>query len=140
MKKEWWSVGYEVGSVEKMLATAGYRLYQSSLCCATPFLNEQWKRMGNSVPGDVVIEVSTGGWFSRPKTPSSQYLDASTHVGILDRITEEPYPSEEPWDEAVEGRSEPKERVFYIKSISDGEEFRWVNASFITIIPVEGWA
>ena len=79
--------------------------------------------------GDLVVERTTSLMKSRPA------LDA---VGYLLRAADEPmnvsYPDFE-WDEKIEGKPMPKERVYYIRTL-DGREFRWYNAS-LTSAPTE---
>lgn len=92
-----------------------------------------------------MIETSTAGWWrqgDKPHPGPYDYLKVDNAIGFLDKITREPYPREEdepPWNEEEEGMPEPLETVYYIKKLYDGEVFRWTNARFVTILPVEGW-
>lgn len=83
-------------------------------------------RMKDPKVGDFVIETSTV-YRSR----GTGDIDA---VGVLEEVAWEKVAFDgDPdfvWDEAVEGRPHPLERVTYIRTL-DGRRFRWVNASFI---------
>ena len=134
-------------SVIRMLAKVGHELYMSQLIGnGPPSMQRRWHRMENPQPGDLVIETSTGGWWRREKTPpgDKSYIVAENACGILEKITQEPFPraeGEPPWDEKEEGRPEPLEKVYYIRRLHDDREpFRWTNASFMTILPAGGWA
>jgi hypothetical protein len=139
----------EASTEVRMLGKIGYELYHAALnsaCMATSTIGanakRRWERMEANVPGDLVIELSTSGWWLHCDDPHPgpyRYLKVENAIGFLERITQEPYPHDEPWDEAVEGRPEPLEKCYYIRKLHDGEIFRWTNASFATILPVEGW-
>lgn len=131
----------------QMLAKIGYELYAAHLVGnSCPRNTKRWKRMEKPLPGDLVIEVSTSGWWrkgDRPHPGPYEYLIAENATGVLDKITQEPYPGEEdepPWNETEEGGPEPLETVYYIKRLHTDDPFRWTNARFVTILPVEGWA
>jgi hypothetical protein len=136
-------------SIIRMLAKVGHELYMSQLIGnGPPSMTRRWKRMEDVKPGDIVIEVSTGGWWRRDTTSTGDrdYICAENACGILEKVTQEPFPREDgepPWDEKEEGRPEPLERVFYIKRLhytDDSAPFRWTNARFVTVLPVGGWA
>jgi hypothetical protein len=135
----------------RMLAVVGLELWHAHLIGgAPPSHTRRYNRMKELQPGDLVIETSTSGWWRKSGQPHPgpyEYLKVENAIGFLDRITREPFPHEEGddlWDEAAEGRPEPLEEVFYIRRL-DGEYkgdeaiFRWTNASFVTILPKEGW-
>ena len=129
-----------------MLALVGYEFYKSHLIGgAPPAHTARWKRMESLQVGDLVIEMSTAGFWLHGDEPSGgpyAYLKVENAIGFLERITEEPFPRQEgepPWDEEEEGQPEPLETVFYIKLLHDGSTFRWTNARFVTILPVEKW-
>jgi hypothetical protein len=117
------------------IATAFRRTAYNAYICtlignAPGIVIKAGNRMKNPVPGDWVIETSTIGGF-RGKAMTD--LDA---IGVLDAIEWEPVDFGDPdfvWDEAVEGRPHPKERVYYILTM-DGRRFRWVNANFVTAV------
>lgn len=85
-----------------------------------------YKRSQDLRLGDLVAEMST---VYRSRGTSD--IDA---VGYLEEIAFEKVVFEgDPdfvWDEAVEGRPHPTERVYYIRTL-DGRRFRWTNASFV---------
>ena len=126
------------------LAKIGYELYHAALngaCMATSTIGgnaiRRWERMQAPVPGDLVIELSTSGWWLRADQPHPgpyAYLKAENAIGYLDKIAREPV---QPWDDTEEPA--PLEKVYYLKLLHDGSTFKWGNASFATILPVEGW-
>jgi hypothetical protein len=68
-------------------------------------------------------------------------LKVENAIGIVDKIAQEPYPRAEgdmPWNTEEEG-PEPQERVVYLKLLHNDVVFRWTNARFATILPIEGW-
>jgi len=120
----------------KMLAIVGLELWDSHLIGnAPPSHTKRWQRMRSPQPGDLVVETSTSGLWRR----GASHPKVETVIGILKKIIQEPFPHEEPWDEESEGQPEPLEECFYINLLHDGSESRWTNASFVTILPVEGW-
>lgn len=88
-------------------------------------------RMKDPKIGDFVIETSTV-YRSR----GTGDIDA---IGVLEEVAWEKVAFDSDpefvWDEAVEGRPHPLERVTYIRTL-DGRRFRWVNASFVAA-PIE---
>jgi hypothetical protein len=124
----------------RMLALVGLEFYDSHLIGgAPPSHTKRWKRMRDCQFGDVVIELSTSAFWRKSDQPHHGVENA---IGLLEKITEEPYPreeGEEPWNEETEGRPEPLETCYYIKRLTDGSTFRWTNARFATILPKEGW-
>ena len=130
----------------RMLAVVGLELYNSHLIGnAPPSHTRRWKRMEAVQPGDLVIELSTSGWWRKSDQPHPgpyEYLKVENAIGFLEKVAEELYPhqeGDEPWDEIAEGRPEPKETVYYIRRLNGEGAFRWTNARFATILPVEGW-
>jgi hypothetical protein len=106
------------------LAASAYGLY--SACCIgnpPPFVARLREALRNPRPGDLVLEITS---FRRAD-------DLSSHVGELVRIAEEPCMPPGEWDEAVEGRPVPMERVQYVRTLDGSREVRWVNAEFIRV-------
>jgi hypothetical protein len=129
-------------NVLEMLAIVGLEFWNSHLIGnAPPSHTRRWERMRNPRPGDLVIEISTSGLWrhgSKYRSPSGP-VKMEIVIGVLKKITNEPFPLDEPWDEDAEGRSEPLEECVYINALHDSSEHRWTNANFVTILPVEGW-
>jgi hypothetical protein len=132
-------------SVEvRMLATIGYELYHAALngaCMATETIGKnatmRWERMEKPIVGDLVIELSTSGWWLKSDQPHPgpyAYLKVENAIGYLDKIADEPV---SPWDD---DEPAPTEKVYYLKLLHDGSMFKWTNASFAVILPVEGWS
>jgi hypothetical protein len=128
-----------------MLAAVGYELYRSNLIGnAPPSSRERFQRMTNPQPGDLVIEVSTSGYWLHPSYSLGpyEYLKVENVIGILEKITREPYLREygEPtWNEKEEGKPEPLEDVIYLRLLASGDTFTWRNAQIVTILPKDGW-
>lgn len=84
--------------------------------------------------GDLVIESTT---VHGMRHANATDLDG---VGILEEIALEPFVFEgDPdfvWDEQVEGRPHPTERVYYIRTF-DGRKFRWVNARMVAAVGID---
>jgi len=82
------------------------------------------KRATNPQIGDMVAEISTISYRERDLKG----------VGILVDIADEPIDcGDYDWDEEVEGRPRPTERVFYIKAL-DGSLHRWLDAEIIAAV------
>ena len=105
----------------------------------------RYRRMTNPQPGDLVMETSTA--YMRLRNATSEWAlsrDGHIHseagIGILVKVTWEPYPREEgdEWDEEADGPW-PTEKCWYLRRLDNGEEFRWTNANCVTILPHEGW-
>ena len=129
----------------RMLAQVGYEFYRSHLIGgAPPSHTKRYQRMNDIRIGDLVIELSTAGWWMKGDKPHPgpyEYLVVENAIGIVDKIAQEPYPHAEgdmPWNTEEEG-PEPQERVVYLKLLHNGVVFRWTNARFATILPIEGW-
>lgn len=101
----------------RLLYVMGYGMYTANLN-GTPhgIRMHQW----HSSPsiGDLVIEVS-----------SLLREDERKSIGTLVRVAWEPIRTDEEWDKD----EHPTEKVHYIKKLWDGEECRWVNASFVRL-------
>lgn len=113
----------------KALATlvrrAIYNAYDGVLIGNCPaFIRKNFERMTHPQVGDLVIEAST------VRMPYTNDLNG---VGVLEKITQEPFPFDEPWDEAAEGRPWPKEQCYYFRTF-DGRLFRWTNARVIAAL------
>jgi hypothetical protein len=118
-------------TIEKLasaLRVATYNAYSATLIGANIGCVERLQeRMAEVKVGDIVVETST-----IYMAPRRSHMDG---IGILLRDVREPVnfgPDAEPWDEVAEGRPHPTERVVYIQTF-DGREFRWENASFISV-------
>jgi hypothetical protein len=130
----------------KMLAKIGYELYHASLngaCMAHGHIGgnarRRWERMEHPIPGDLVIELSTAGWWlhcddSHPGP--YDYLKVENAIGFLEKVAQEPV---QEWDEKENEEPAPLETVYYLKLLQNGSTFKWTNARFATILPVEGW-
>ena len=126
------------------LARIGYELYHAALnsaCIVTSTIGfnakKRWERMQAPIAGDLVIELSTAGWWLKSDKPHPgpyEYLKVENAIGFLEKIAQEPF---QPWDDTDEPA--PLEKVYYLKLLHDGSTFKWTNASFATILPVEGW-
>ena len=110
-----------------------------------PSVDRRWKRMKQPQPGDLVMEKSTA--FMRQRNATNEWaitrdghIRSECGIGILLRTAIEPFPREDgdEWDEVADGPW-PTEKVWYIRRLDDCSEFRWTNADFICILPVEGW-
>lgn len=104
-----------------------YNAYIATLVGSPAKVTERFgDRMKSPQVGDWVAEVSTM-YRSRGTTD----IDA---LGKLEEIAWEKVAFESDpefvWDEAVEGRPHPTERVYYIRTL-DGRRFRWTNASIV---------
>lgn len=121
-----------------LLAALGYEFYKAHLIGgAPPNTEERLKRMEAIRANDLVMETTSGAWmFGRNGNYRTKPESA---VGLLHKVTQEPVPFDEPWDEKSEGRPHPTEEVVYIRPLDGGQIIRWTNAHFITIIPIEGW-
>jgi len=122
----------------RLLGTVGYELWKSQLIGGGGDATMQrFERMRNPQVGDLVIEISTSGfWIARTQPPSKYpHITAANAVGYLDRIVWEPV---SPWDDTDEPA--PKEKIYYLRKIDGtGSIFRWVNAQCVAILPIEGW-
>ena len=99
------------------IRAATHAAYMMSIAHPGSHYQEMGERMRNPVPGDLVVEISTVYFRT----------DASDAVGELLREVREPYPDQEPGEDATE-------RVVYIKAF-DGAEIRWVNCQFVAVPP-----
>lgn len=118
------------GDLQRLARTirnATYNSYCATLIGTAP---ECVRRLGERHKelkiGDMVVETSTLGMVGRPDWDG---------VGYLLRIEWEKVdfgPGAEPWDETAEGRPHPTEKVYYIQTLDD-REFRWSNASMISV-------
>lgn len=117
----------------EMLCRVGYELWRSCLIAGPPSTSARFTRMDKPVAGDLVMETTAGiiRLYERHGITSM--------IGRLVSIVREPYPCEEPWDEAAEGKPEPLEEVVYIRRLDTGATVRWTNAKFVTILPQGGW-
>lgn len=107
----------------EMLAKTAYSAYRFTLISGPQFTKDNFNRMNNPVPGDLVLETSTH--YGRAK--------AGVRLGYLLRKVREPFP----WSEeeiADNGGECPTELCYYIRPL-DGSvpEYRWTNASFIAV-------
>ena len=119
----------------RLLGIAGYELWKSHLVGNNCLSNQKrYDRMKEPMTGDLVLELSsTPRWIAGSRR--TDWHEPENCLGYFVRRDWEPIPN---WDEAEEGQPAPKEMVWYIRAF-DGRELRWVNASFVTIVPVEGW-
>jgi hypothetical protein len=120
------------------LAKIGYELYCSTLIGGgLESTHQRFLRMQDNRINDLVIELSTAGWWLKGDQPHPgpySYLKVENAIGFLEKIENEPVV---PWDDEEEPA--PLEKVFYLKLLHDDSIFRWTNARFATILPVEGW-
>lgn len=111
---------------ERLVETLAYNLYLSTLVGdPAPRIKQLGDRISRPVVGDMVLEVSTIHDETR----------VGTRLGRLVREALEPMYTPEGWyAEGNAGPDEPipRERVQYIE-LSDGREYRWHNARFITV-------
>lgn len=130
-----------------LIDALGYELHASNLVGnPCPAVAARWKRMSNPQPGDLVMETSTGPARLRaatgewPLSPKYPHLHSEVGVGILLRTVQEPIQLEEgdEWNVEEDGPI-PTERCWYLRRLDNGEEFRWVNADCVCILPREGW-
>jgi hypothetical protein len=122
----------ELEKVATALRHTIYGAYVATLVGSPAKVTEDFqRRMRAPVVGDWVAETST-----TYRSRGTGDLDA---VGVLEEIAWEDFVWGNPdfvWDEAVEGKPHPKEKVFYIRTL-DGRRFRWTNANFIAAPPLE---
>lgn len=134
-----------------LIDALGYELH-GALLHGNPSPNNKrrYERMTHLQAGDLVMEMSTAPERLRvatnewPVSPQYPHIISRCGIGIFLRETQEPIyesGSEEAkdWEEAEPPEPIPLERVYYIQLLDTKEEFRWSNARFATIIPVEGW-
>lgn len=96
-----------------------------------PVTEAFYKRTQDVRIGDWVVERTTIAM----SVSNTHYRPALDAVGRLIKITEEKVAFDDPdfvWDEKEEGRPHPTEKCVYIRTL-DGREFRWTNASFLSI-------
>lgn len=94
---------------------------------APPCVQNAYEKMKNPEVGSWVCEITTAGMRGRDP------LDA---VGVLEKVAAEKIDFNDPdfvWDEEEEGRPHPTETVYYLRTL-DGREFRWSNATLVTIL------
>lgn len=119
----------ELEQIARAIVLSNYHAYVNTLVGTAPqCVHDLTNRYRDIRPGDFVIEITTALMFDRGRSS----LDA---VGQLLRITQEPADFGDPefiWNEEEEGCPHPTERCTYIRTF-DGREFRWTNASFISI-------
>jgi hypothetical protein len=106
-----------------LLARTGLELWSSQLIGgAPPSTRARFERMRNPRVGDLVVEITTSGYWikDRDGCDPPRVLQA---IGYFDHME----------DSGEEGR------LYVIKLLHNRKMFRWSNASFVTIMPVEGW-
>lgn len=117
----------ELEKLARLIAIGTYNAYSHTLVgYGAPRIFELSDRLQDIQIGDLIVEITTCLMPLRPA------LDA---VGVLLRITQEPVDFGDPdfvWNEEEEGRPHPTEKCTYIRTL-DGREFRWTNASFVSV-------
>lgn len=118
---------HELASIARLIGTSVYNAHGAVLVGNPARVTEAlYERMKDVRIGDWVVEQTT------ILMPNRSALDA---VGRLIKITQEKVDFGDPnfvWDGAEEGRPHPTETCTYIRTL-DGREFRWTNASFISV-------
>lgn len=121
--------------LEQIARTMGVCAYTAwvAVLCGNPTGNQEQlnKRMRDIQVGDWIVETTT----ILMSVTGRSYRPALDAVGRLVKITQEKVVFSDPdfvWDETAEGKPHPTEACTYIKTL-DGREFRWTNASFVSI-------
>jgi hypothetical protein len=127
----------------RLLALNAAQSYHNTLVGnAAPRIKELFKLLSEPKEGDLVLEMSTAPWIpnARNREPYEQVLREAAYLGYLEKHTREKicdvHECDEPWDEEYEGRPEPDEEVWYIRTLLDGRVHRWHNARFIKVLDV----
>lgn len=110
----------------EILIASAYANYCSSLIGGPPVSHERFKFFKEFKVGDLVMEVS-----------SLHRRDYDTQrIGYLVSDQMEPFGTDEWWEETkddYEGKR-PQERVYTIKRLIGGEDFRWSNAMMVRVV------
>lgn len=126
----------ELEELAGLIGIAAYNAYGAVLVGdPAPVTEALYKRMQDVRVGDWVVEQTTILMTGNSGARHGHYRKAIDAVGKLLRITQEKVDFGDPsfvWNEAEEGRPHPTEKCFYIQTL-DGREFRWTNASFISV-------
>ena len=121
----------------RFLGIVGYELYLSHIVGNNcPANQERFDRIKKQVVNDLVLETSSTRYWIHD-TAKTPWHAPENCIGYFIRKEWEPVPD---WEERPPDELLPKELVWYIRSLDGDREMRWVNADFVTILPVEGWA
>jgi hypothetical protein len=117
----------DLQALAKTLRRSIYNAYSATLIGGAPKVTARYSdRAMNPIIGDLVVESST---IYQPRRD----LDC---VGFLEEIAWEKVIFGDPefvWDEEVERRPHPTERIFYIRTL-DGRRYRWSNANMVAAV------
>lgn len=121
----------DVGSLATILRRTIYNAYLATLVGnPVDVTRRYYERAKAPQIGDLVTEAST---VYGMRHEGATDLDG---VGILEEIAWEKVVFGDPdfvWEEKVEGRPHPTEKVYYIRTL-DGRRFRWTNANFVSAV------
>jgi hypothetical protein len=121
----------ELEQIARAIGVSNYLAYTASISGQHGAARELYDRMKDVRVGDMVIEITT----ILMSVAGKHYRPALDAVGHLVKITREKIVFSDPdfvWNEEEEGQPHPTEKCTYVKTL-DGREFRWTNASFISV-------
>lgn len=110
----------------RILIASAYAAWCSQLISGPPKTLERFRWFKNFEPGQLVMEV----------TSLHQEAQNEYRIGHLLSVGMEPFHSDEEWEQVKaewKGQPRPTEKVYRIRTLVHGTEFRWRNADFIRV-------
>ena len=114
----------------KLLKSSAYAAYSSNLIGGPPISHWRYEWFKNPRPGDLVMETSTVWMDERDPFRFGYLVSNNFEFRHSDEEWKEALANGD-YDEKLDKR--PTERIWRIKLLTDGSEYRWENADFIRV-------